>query len=53
MTKDADTLFAVVSIDGGEIGLLPRTNSSHKEMRQGSPHPDLSEAERRICGPAA
>lgn len=47
MTRLAD--FAVVGVDRYELGIAPLRHTLARVVRQGSAHPGLSEAERRIC----
>lgn len=47
MKKEGD--FAIIGVTCHELVLMPRNQHTPPLFRQGSPHPDLSEAEQRVC----
>jgi len=47
MKRAAD--FTIIGVQGHELVLVPLKQHLPTLFRQGSPHPDLSEAEQRVC----
>ena len=45
--------FRLIGLDQYELGLIPQSDRTRRVLQQGTKHPDLSEAEQRICIAAA